>query len=224
MAGSIQVMAHLPNANPTISKLSFLVGTDNAAPTEKMYITSSGLFNINGGATFAGANLNDASNAVYIQNLAAATSSVPQASNKLFLQGKSWNTALGNSITNGYIQAVTAGNNTSPTVEGLNFAPGSGAGIGTAATQLFAMTNQGRFGIGTITPTESLDVVGNARVQGILKQLTYTVATLPSASTSGVGARSFVTDALAPVFGATVAGGGAVPVPVYSDGTNWKVG
>ena len=52
----------------------------------------------------------------------------------------------------------------------------------------------------------------------------YTVATLPSAVTSGKGARSFVTDALGPAFGATVVTGGAVAVPVYSDGTNWKVG
>ena len=52
----------------------------------------------------------------------------------------------------------------------------------------------------------------------------YTVATLPSASTSGVGSRAFVTNALAPAFGATVVGGGTVAVPVYSDGTNWKVG
>ena len=72
------------------------------------------------------------------------------------------------------------------------------------------------------------------RVDAILNQLktdeiipaltNYTVATLPSAVTSGKGARSFVTDALAPIFGATVATGGAVAVPVYSDGTNWKVG
>lgn len=61
-------------------------------------------------------------------------------------------------------------------------------------------------------------------INGITKQQTYTVATLPSAVTSGVGATSFVTDASAPTFGATVAGGGAVAVPVYSDGTNWKVG
>lgn len=54
--------------------------------------------------------------------------------------------------------------------------------------------------------------------------INYTVATLPSAVTSGKGARSFVTDALAPTFGATVVTGGAVAVPVYSDGTNWKVG
>ena len=52
----------------------------------------------------------------------------------------------------------------------------------------------------------------------------YTVATLPSAVTAGAGARSFVTDATGPTFGATVAGGGAVNVPVYSDGTDWKVG
>ena len=72
------------------------------------------------------------------------------------------------------------------------------------------------------------------RVDAILNQLktdeiippltNYTVATLPSAVTSGKGARSFVTDALGPTFGATVAAGGAVAVPVYSDGTNWKVG
>jgi hypothetical protein len=52
----------------------------------------------------------------------------------------------------------------------------------------------------------------------------YTVATLPSAADSGSGARAFVSDALTPAFGATVVGGGAVAVPVYSDGTNWQVG
>jgi hypothetical protein len=52
----------------------------------------------------------------------------------------------------------------------------------------------------------------------------YTVATLPGAAVSGSGARAFVSDALAPTFGATVVGGGTVAVPVYSDGTNWKVG
>ena len=60
---------------------------------------------------------------------------------------------------------------------------------------------------------------------GVVPPLTnYTVATLPSAVTSGTGARAFVTDALGPTFGATVAAGGAIAVPVYSDGTHWKVG
>jgi len=50
------------------------------------------------------------------------------------------------------------------------------------------------------------------------------VADLPSAVTSGIGSRAFVTDSSVSTFGSTVAGGGATKVPVYSDGTNWKVG
>lgn len=69
------------------------------------------------------------------------------------------------------------------------------------------------------------NILGQMKASTDVPPLTnYTVATLPSAATSGKGARSFVTDALAPVFGATVVTGGAVAVPVYSDGTNWKVG
>jgi hypothetical protein len=51
-----------------------------------------------------------------------------------------------------------------------------------------------------------------------------TVANLSSAVVSGVGARGFVTDSSVSTFGSTVAGGGSTKVPVYSDGTNWKVG
>jgi hypothetical protein len=49
----------------------------------------------------------------------------------------------------------------------------------------------------------------------------YLVSTLP---TPTLGKRAVVTDALAPVFLATVAGGGAVKCPVFADGTVWKVG
>ena len=66
------------------------------------------------------------------------------------------------------------------------------------------------------------------QIQSTLGQLAattnFTVANLPSATDSGSGARAFVSDATGPTFGATVVGGGAVKVPVYSDGTNWKVG
>jgi hypothetical protein len=50
------------------------------------------------------------------------------------------------------------------------------------------------------------------------------VADLPSASVAGVGSRAFVTNSSVSTFGSTVAGGGSTKVPVYSDGTNWKVG
>lgn len=72
--------------------------------------------------------------------------------------------------------------------------------------------------------TTGLSVAGALTASTFLKSGTATVATLPSASASGAGARHAVTDALAPTFGATVAGGGAVFTPVISDGTNWKVG
>jgi hypothetical protein len=51
-----------------------------------------------------------------------------------------------------------------------------------------------------------------------------TVAGLTAAATAGAGARAFVTDANATTFASIVAGGGANGVPVYSDGTNWRIG
>lgn len=51
-----------------------------------------------------------------------------------------------------------------------------------------------------------------------------TVAGLVAAATAGAGARAFVTDANATTFASIVAGGGANGVPVYSDGTNWRIG
>lgn len=49
-------------------------------------------------------------------------------------------------------------------------------------------------------------------------------ANLPSASTAGAGARAFITDGNSATFNAVVAGGGANLVPVFSDGTDWRVG
>lgn len=75
----------------------------------------------------------------------------------------------------------------------------------------------GKLSVGkTTAPTVSLDVDGRVKTK------VYTVATLPAAGTQG--ARAFVSDANATTFAAVVAGGGANPVPVYDDGTNWRIG
>lgn len=80
------------------------------------------------------------------------------------------------------------------------------------------------------TGTDDIDLrltpagAGTVRVAAPLKLVPVAVGSLPSAATAGAGARMMVNDALTPTFGATVANGGAVVTPVYSDGTNWKVG
>ena len=49
-----------------------------------------------------------------------------------------------------------------------------------------------------------------------------TVSGLGSAGTAG--RRSIVTDATVTTFASIVAGGGGNAVPVYDDGTNWRIG
>ncbi len=57
------------------------------------------------------------------------------------------------------------------------------------------------------------------KVKSINRLANYTVATLPASPILGDSA--LVTDALAPVYGATVAGSGAIKQRVLFDGTNW---
>ena len=55
----------------------------------------------------------------------------------------------------------------------------------------------------------------------------YTVAQLPAASTALLGTRSVVTNSNATLtagIGAVVAGGGSNVVPVFCDGSNWRIG
>jgi len=56
----------------------------------------------------------------------------------------------------------------------------------------------------------------------ILSLTPVTVASLPSAGTAG--RRAFVSDASATTFASIVAGSGTNKVPVYDDGTNWRIG
>ena len=59
---------------------------------------------------------------------------------------------------------------------------------------------------------------------GYIKQDPVAVSALPSAATVGAGTRGFVNDANATTFASVAAGGGANVVPVYSDGTDWRIG
>lgn len=63
---------------------------------------------------------------------------------------------------------------------------------------------------------------------GIVYTTTFSTSSLPTASSVGSGARAFVTDSnndfANNVTGVILVGGGSRAVPVYSDGTNWRVG
>lgn len=72
-------------------------------------------------------------------------------------------------------------------------------------------------------------VLGNERVQetvlrGVVKSTVFVVAELPSADVAGIGARAFVSDAQVVDFNSELVGGGTGAVPVFSDGTLWRVG
>ena len=81
----------------------------------------------------------------------------------------------------------------------------------------------GGVSVGTTTDagTGNFLVVGTITANITVNTGGYTVATLPTGVT---GARAYVTNALAPTFGATVVGGGAITIPVFYNGANWIVG
>ena len=86
--------------------------------------------------------------------------------------------------------------------------------------------------------TMTFDTTGNLTTSGangnitgayvvsaaVVRTVPTTVSALPLANTVGAGGRAFVTDANTATFGTTISGGAANAVPVYSDGTAWRVG
>lgn len=89
-------------------------------------------------------------------------------------------------------------------------------GIGNIPTRLVFSVSTGAAQAEALRLTSGLVT----RLFGPLQLRGFTVATLPA----GVqGYLVYVTDALAPAFGAAVVGGGAVVTPVFYDGVNWTV-
>lgn len=97
-------------------------------------------------------------------------------------------------------------------------------GIGMNVSAPFGANSHSRIINLSVNGTSQFSVGAN----GDIHTYVFTVSTLPSASRIGVGGRSFVTDSSNDfsnnVTGVVVTGGGTVPVPVYSDGTNWRIG
>jgi len=162
---SLQVTSYQRNTNPTISKLSFLVGTDNAAATEQMFITSAGLFGTNGGANFSGGTGSYLNDVTLIQT-AAATSGGAISSNRLVLKGNAWNSVQGSRPSMGYLQMINVTNNANPTTDKLSFFVGSADNnnlnnvVGNA-TERIAIRTDGIFSYFNLAGTEFIRLVGS---------------------------------------------------------------
>ena len=95
----------------------------------------------------------------------------------------------------------------------------------TAATAAFLQTTEATTG-----GAGSLTIAGGVysakkSVAGLFQSQAYTVSGLTSAypASGSPGAVAYVTDATSTTRLATVAGGGANKVMVFSDGTNWLI-
>lgn len=94
------------------------------------------------------------------------------------------------------------------------------------ATEYLTILTGGNTGILQNNPSQKLDVTGNMRATGGIISAAVTVANLPPVPVDGM--RASVTDSNAGSFtlglGLVVTGGGTTHVPVYYDGTNWRIG
>lgn len=129
-----------------------------------------------------------------------------------------WNdssTANSGTVSNRYLVGIAAPTLTS-TGTSVTDTVASTLYIGGAPT---ASTNT------TITTPYALNVAGGVtKLAGpVIISPGYTVATLPSTAATGmvIGARAYVTDALAPTFLGALTGGGAIVSPVFYNGSAW---
>ncbi len=124
------------------------------------------------------------------------------------------------------VQSVLAGN-TNTAGANRTFSGSRGTGTGVGGDIIFTVASPGSSGSTQNALATSFTLKGDAAKSAVFVGPvvfpSYTVATLPAAATYQY-ARAFVTDANATTFNSTVAGGGANKVPVWSDGTNWKIG
>lgn len=222
-------------ANATTSNLA-ITGT----VTGNIIPSANGTYSL-GNSTNMFANLYMSGNKITFANSSISSNSTvitvatPDASTLILSKDSN----LANSVTANYF--IGSGNNLS-NIQGANvngyvgyaaiaYSVAGANVIGQVSSALTAgtVTTASQPNITSVGTLVSASVSGNASVgnlitTGVVKTTALTVGTLPSASSVGAGARSFVTDANTTTFLAIVGSGGSNSVPVVSNGTNWIVG
>jgi hypothetical protein len=153
------------NINPTISKMSFLVASENAEPTEQMSLTSNGRLIINGGFVGVAPNTNNIYN-LTLDNSSIASVSTTFNSNKLVLKGKVWNSGQGSVNNMAYLMVSNITNNANPTVDKLSIFVGSGINTNAGdtngnATERLAIRTDGILSYFNSSGTEVTRIVGS---------------------------------------------------------------
>ena len=197
-------------------------------------ITASGALGITGTTTLGTANITTGN----ITNVNTSFINAPDAGQGLQISAK-----VGNSFAVGYYNGTAA----SPTniIAGAGgmvlsikgyigsnnyaFAGGTGAQFDASAvlTDAYPKSSIGLFaGAGGSNINQATLTSAGIWNAPLLQTTVYSVAVtaLPSASTVGVGARAIVSDATATTYASAYTGGGSNKVPVYSDGTVWRIG
>ncbi|MDR3407930.1 MAG: hypothetical protein P4L68_05480 [Methylovirgula sp.] len=148
----------------------------------------------------------------------AAAPSALQANDTLLAFGGRGYGATGFSSSNRTKINFAASQNWTDTAQGsyINFLVT--ANNTTTPAEAARFDQSGYLGVGTTTPQCSVDV------NGLIRTASYTVTTLPAASSSLTGARAYVTDASSPTFLGTLTGGGSTKCPVFCDGSVWRAG
>ena len=158
MKGAIKVAAYSANTNPTISKMSFLLATDNGTPSEVASFTNTGAFSNIGGLDSYGSGV-----IFRLRNTTSATPDIVTPSPKLELMGRAWNSDQGSAPSRAYLQVNANNNNTNPFINRLGFfvATGNNDGgwnYGTDATEYMSILGNGRVGINSNSPSATLDI------------------------------------------------------------------
>ena len=167
--GAIKVAAYAGNTNPTISKMSFLLATDNGTPAEIASFTNIGAFSNIGGLDSYGTGV-----IFRLRNTTDATTAVISPSPKLELMGRAWNSSQGSAPTRAYLQVNANNNNSDPFINRLGFfvATGNNAGgwiYGADATEYMSILGNGTVGINSTTPLATLDIRPiNSSTKGLL--------------------------------------------------------
>jgi hypothetical protein len=142
------------------------------------------------------------------------------------LNGAAQFSVLGSGYGGGHVSDWVQGTNDGMriTTTGAAQVEGNFVGISCRVPRVL-LANYGNLGLGQVYIIT--DEQMSAELCGTPTQLTWQtmlVAALPAASAANTGFRYLVGDATTTTFGTVVAGAGSNKVPVYSDGTNWRIG